>query len=324
MVAAVADGGEVLHVVIGPEEHGVVRHAVGVARACGHPLLRAERPEEVDPHRLTRAAIVHLPFTERLFAPTAEAAADAYEAIVAPVLAAGVAVSVTLHDLPSGSSPLQERRRAAYDRVVASARGIVVNSRLELELVAGLRHCARSLRMIPLPVERALAPQGGTTPLEPPAAGRQHMGAHQDAADADGDSAVAVLGFLFPDRGYEQVIAALPDGVGLLALGRPADGHEDLRDALVARAAAAGHPMRVTGFLPDADLAGWLRSVAVPVAPNVRVGASASIATWIGHGRRPLVPDSPYGRELAERAPARSRSTRRTASTVCWWRSRRR
>ena len=114
---------------------------------------------------------------------------------------------------------------------------------------------------------------------------------------------MAVLGFLFPDRGYEQVIAALPDGVGLLALGRPADGHEDLRDALVARAAAAGHPMRVTGFLPDADLAGWLRSVAVPVAPNARVGASASIATWIGHGRRPLVPDSAYGRELAERAP---------------------
>ena len=35
----------------------------------GHPVLRAERPEEVDPHRLTQAAVVHLPFTERLFAP---------------------------------------------------------------------------------------------------------------------------------------------------------------------------------------------------------------------------------------------------------------
>ena len=155
MAAAMADGGEVLHVVVGPEEHGVVRHAVGAwPSACGHPLLRAERPEEVDPHRLTRAAVVHLPFTERLFAPTAEAAAAAYETVVAPAVAAGVAISVTLHDLPNGSSPLQERRRAAYDRVVASARGIVVNSRLELELVAGLRHCARSLRMIPLPVER--------------------------------------------------------------------------------------------------------------------------------------------------------------------------
>ena len=114
---------------------------------------------------------------------------------------------------------------------------------------------------------------------------------------------MAVLGFLFPDRGYEQVIAALPEGVELLALGRPAAGHEDLRDVLVAQAAAAGHLMQVTGFLPDAELAGWLRSVAVPVAPNARVGASASIATWIGHGRRPLVPDSAYGRELAERAP---------------------
>ena len=149
------DTGEVLHVVIGPEEHGVVRHARSVAQACGHPLLRAERPHEVDPQRLTRASVVHVPFTERLFAPTAEAAATAYETVVAPALAAGVAVSVTLHDLPSGSSPLQERRRAAYDRVVASARGIVVNSRLELAWVAELNHSARSLRMVPLPVEIA-------------------------------------------------------------------------------------------------------------------------------------------------------------------------
>ncbi len=285
-----ADAGDVLHVVIGPEEHGVVRHAVSVARACGQPLLRAERPEEVDPHRLTRAAVIHLPFTERLFAPTAEAAAAAYETVVAPAVAAGVAVSVTLHDLPSGSSPLQERRRAAYDRVVASARGIVVNSRLELELVGGLRHCARSLRMIPLPIEAA----------EP---GQVALRQAQRPSPSNGVGWVAVLGFLFPDRGYEQVIAALPEGAELLALGRPAVGHEDLAEALVAQAAAAGHSMRVTGFLPDADLAGWLRSVAVPVAPNARVGASASIATWIGHGRRPLVPESAYGRELAERAP---------------------
>ena len=144
--------------------------------------------------RLTRAAVVHLPFTERLFAPTAEAAAAAYETVVAPALAAGVAISVTLHDLPNGSSPLQERRRAAYDRVVAAARGIVVNSRLELELVAGLSHGARSLRMIPAAGRACQISQAGRPPPRLSGAAR----------------AVAVLGFLFPDRGYEQVIAALP------------------------------------------------------------------------------------------------------------------
>lgn len=274
---------EVLHVVVGPEEHGVVRHARTVAEACGHDVLRADLPEQVDPEALTRGAVVHVPFTERLFAPTCEAAATAFETLVAPAHAAGVAVSVTLHDLPTGDSPLQVRRRTAYGRVVAGARGIVVNSRLELTLLAGLQHRARSLRMIPLPIEPgAPGPAGPRT---------------------DGAGTVAVLGFVFPDRGYEQVLAALPEGTGLLALGRAAAGHEDLRDTLVAHAAAAGHPMRVTGFLPDAELAGWLRAVAVPVAPNPRVAASASIATWIGHGRRPLVPDSAYGYELAGRAP---------------------
>lgn len=278
---------EVLHVLVGPEEHGVVRHARSVAAACGHDVLRAELPEQVTPEALTRAAVVHVPFTERLFAPTCEDAAAAFETLVAPARAAGVSVSVTLHDLPAGDSPLQVRRRAAYDRVVAGARGVVVNSRLELGLVAELRHQTRSLRMIPLPVEV----------VEP--ALRQARGAEGQARGAE----VAVLGFVYPDRGYEQVLDALPDGVGLLALGRASVGHEDLADALVARAAAAGHPMRVTGFLPDAELARRLRAVAVPVAPNPRVAASASIATWIGHGRRPLVPDSAYGRELAERAP---------------------
>ena len=288
------DTDEVLHVVIGPEEHGVVRHARSVAQACGHPLLRAERPHEVDPQRLTRASVVHVPFTERLFAPTAEAAATAYETVVAPALAAGVAVSVTLHDLPSGSSPLQERRRAAYDRVVALGPG----HRGEQPARAGVGCRAEPQR--PQPAD---GPAAGRDCPDVDAALRQAQGALGLRAGGRPSPAVAVLGFLFPDRGYEQVIAALPEGVELLALGRPAAGHEDLRDALVAQAAAAGHLMQVTGFLPDAELAGWLRSVAVPVAPNARVGASASIATWIGHGRRPLVPDSAYGRELAERAP---------------------
>ena len=119
--------GKVMHLVVGPDEHGVVRHARLVAEACGHPVLRAERPAEVNLDRLVAADVVHLPYTDRLFGPTCEAAAAAYEALVDPVRAAGVSISVTLHDLPAGSSPLQVRRRAAYHRVVAAARGVAVS-----------------------------------------------------------------------------------------------------------------------------------------------------------------------------------------------------
>ncbi|MEO9151897.1 MAG: glycosyltransferase, partial [Lapillicoccus sp.] len=46
-----------------------------------------------------------------------------------------------------------------------------------------------------------------------------------------------------------------------------------------------------------------LRHAGVPIAPNRRVSASGSINTWIAHGRRPLVPDSAYSRELRRRSP---------------------
>ena len=123
---------------------------------------------------------------------------------------------------------------------------------------------------------------------------------------------MAVLGLprsLTPAAGHEQVIAALrPEGAELGSAPlvvcqtvAPWGGHEDLRDALVAQAAAAGPSMRVTGFLPDADLTGWLRSVAVPVAPNAGSAPQPPSPPGSGTARRPLVPDSAYGRELAER-----------------------
>jgi GT2 family glycosyltransferase len=271
----------VLHLVVGPDQHGVVRHGTEVAEAGGDRLIRAGTPAAVGPDWWADAAIVHLPYTDRLFGERCEQSADTFAAIVAPALAAGVALSVTLHDLPAGESDREQRRRAAYRRVVAEARGIVVNSGRELELLSAIGHRGRSVRMIPLPVQ-----------AQPPVTRIRTAGTD-----------VVVLGFLFPDRGYEQVIAALPPGIDLVALGRPADGHADLPDQLARQAEAAGHRLEVTGFVPDAELAGALYAAGIPVAPNQRVGGSASIATWIGHGRRPLVPDSSYTRELAERAP---------------------
>ncbi len=275
----------VLHVVVGPDQHGVVRHGVEVATACGDAVVRTATPEPPAPTLLDDVDVVHVPFTDRLFAERCEDAAAAFEVLVAPVRARGLGVSVTLHDLPAGDDALQVRRRAAYDRVVRACTGVVVSSRRELELAGRLDEHARSLRLVPLPVDPVRRP-------EPPPPARW-----------SGPRDVVVLGFLFPDRGYEAVLDALPAGADLLALGRPSAGHEDLPDAYAARASAAGRTMRTSGFVADADLAAELWAAGVPVAPNRRVAASGSIGTWVAHGRRPLVPDTDYTRELAGRWP---------------------
>ncbi len=142
----------VAHLVIGPDRHGVVRHGELIAEALGHRIIRAETVDRVRQADIAGFDVVHLPYTDRLLAARCEDSAAAFEQLVEPLLAGGVAVSVTLHDLPAGDSPLETRRRAAYQRVVAAARGIVVNSRRELGLVGRLSERARSLRLIPLPV----------------------------------------------------------------------------------------------------------------------------------------------------------------------------
>ena len=109
-----------------------------------------------------------------------------------------------------------------------------------------------------------------------------------------------MLGFVYPDRGYEDVIAALPPGCSLLAVGRAAAGHEDLPGRY--DRAAAGR-WSLTGFVSDESISAYLLAADVPVAPNRRVTASASVNTWLAHGRRPLVPDGPYARELAAGRP---------------------
>ncbi|MEO3936541.1 glycosyltransferase [Dermatophilaceae bacterium Soc4.6] len=280
-----------LHVVVGPDEHGVVLHGELVGHACGDWVLRLPAPRPLTDDELGTARVVHVPWTDRLFGRRAEQALAAFAALTEPVLQRGLSLSVTLHDLPVGDSALEQRRRTAYRGVVAHATGVVVSSWRELELAQELSVTARSLRCIPLPV-----PSSMTDAVE-------DATRRADATAGDRPSDVTVLGFVFPDRGYEHTIAELPTGVDLVALGRPSEGHDDLPEQLAELAARTGHLMRTTGFVADADLPGALRAAGVPVAPNRRVAASGSIAAWVGAGRRPLVPDTAYARELAARWP---------------------
>ena len=268
-----------LHLVVGPDQHGVVRHGGEIATACGHESVRV-RPGQAWPE-LHGADVVHVPFTDRLFAPDLDLAAARFRQLVDRIADRGAALSVTLHDVPHDDSPLQLRRRAVYRDVIRAARGVVVNSRLELSLIEPPPDSLYSLRVAPLPV--LVPPQ---LPARP-------------AASVAGTT-VAVLGFVYPDRGYEDVLAAMPPDATLLALGRPSDGHDELA-ARYERAAAGRWAM--TGYLSDDELAARLLAADVPVAPNRRVTASGSINTWIAHGRRPLVPDSLYAREVSADRP---------------------
>lgn len=264
----------VTHLIIGPDEHGVVRCAVELAAADGGPVVRLATAEATAE---APTGPVHLHFTDRLFGPTAEAGAAAFDRLAARL----EALTVTLHDVPvvDGSS-WQSRRATTYAAVCAAARGVVVSSHHEAARLATFS-----------PVRPAVIP----LPVEP------FRGAGDPSSDRDQN--VVVLGFVYPGKGHDEALDALPAGAGLMVLGRASDGHQDVVEQLEAQAARLGRRFSVSGFVPDAELPAHLRNAAVPLAPHRQVSASGSIATWLAAGRRPLVPDTPYAREIATAHP---------------------
>jgi len=270
-------------------QHGVTVLARRIASAVA---ARTGRDAAVAPDALTGPrppARAHLHFTDRLWASSPEAAA---ERIVA--LAARVPLTVTLHDLPQPSDGARNlpRRSACYRAVVEAARGVVVNSEHEAALLAEHTVTGHAPRVVPLPVDLEPAP----------------------AVRPDPDGTAAVIGFVYPGKGHAELVEAVatlrhrgapgPAGsLGVVALGRASAGHEAETDALVAEAAARGVELAVTGYLSDAVLLDRCRRASVPVAAHRHVSASGSVATWIAAGRRPLVPDARYSREMAALRP---------------------
>ena len=273
-------------VVTGDAEHGVSGLARHVAEAVASRVGRdvTTTPDELAGARPPAAA--HLHFTDRLWGPTPEAAADRLVD-----LAGRTRLTVTLHDLPQPSDGERNLRRRGdcYRRVVEAAAGVVVNSAHEALLLAEHTVAGADPAVVPLPVESA--PPVGQRP-EP-------------------DGTAAVIGFVYPGKGHAEVVDAVarlrgdgPAGdLGVVALGRASAGHEAETAELVADAAAAGVVLDVTGYLDDAVLLDRCRRASVPVAVHRHVSASGSITTWIGAGRRPIVPDTRYSREMAALRP---------------------
>ncbi len=275
--------------VVGDPEHGVARYArhladairgqAGIDRALALPSI-ADLPADLPP-----GTPVHLHVTDRLLAASPEEASLRVER-----LAASTRLTVTLHDLPQHSDGERNlpRRVEFYRRTIAAARGVVVNSNHEAALLREFVGEAHELAVIPLPVDTAGA------------------GATASAAAAILDDTVAIVGFVYPGKGHAEVVDAVASLSGprrVVALGAPSPGHTEDVEAIAAAARARGVTFEVTGFLPDDTMLERCATAGVPVAAHRHVSASGSIATWIAAGRRPLIPDSRYSREVSERAP---------------------
>ena len=267
------------HLLLGPDTHGVTRYAGEVAGAAGAVVVR-------DVGHLVEGGTAHLHVTDRLISRDPAAAAEAVEA-----LARRVRLTVTLHDVPQPTDgPGFPARAAAYERIVRASRAWATNSWHEHALVS--RWCIADARgaVIPLPVLGAAASQAevgrvATAPV------------------------LGVFGYVYPGKGHRQVVraaAALRRAgtlVGVRVLGDAAPGHAAEVETLLRSGRDRGVPVEVGGRIAEAEVVSALRRVAVPVAAHRNVSASGSVNSWIAAGRRPLVRDGAYAREMAALRP---------------------
>ena len=260
--------------ILGAPQHGVVRYATDLADAVTATAGDVSADDSA-----------HVHVTDRLFGSSPEEAAERIEQ-----LAATTRLSITLHDVPQESDGTGFSRRAdAYRRFIAAASGVAVNSRHEASLV--LEHLGHR-------VDDAAVVAIGTRSAHPVTRPRPSTGS--------GGSTVMIAGYIYPGKGHlEAILAAGEAGraVGgdrptVVAIGSPSAGHERDVDALQRVARTAGVDFRVTGYLDNDAYAREQYAVGVPVAAHQHVSASRSILDWAETGRRALVAESRYTREM--------------------------
>ncbi|GAB3078075.1 glycosyltransferase family 1 protein [Corynebacterium aquatimens] len=263
------------HFIVGPDNHGVTRHALSLAAATLAPPYEITRIESFRQVLLPDAPI-HITFTDHLFTASAE---DTPLQAVDNVLdlVGDRPLSVSLHDIPQREEGASRyaRRMPAYRRLVDAATLAVVNSDHEASALPG----AKVIRL-PIPrINSPYQPEPGT---------------------------VGVVGFLYPGKGHEDILDALRGSdFTVRFLGQVSAGHENWADELIESTKENGPATTVTGWLSDAELAAEMGRIAVPICPHRHFSASGSLMTWLGAGRRVLVRDSEYAREIDEWLPGR-------------------
>jgi hypothetical protein len=89
----------------------------------------------------------------------------------------------------------------------------------------------------------------------------------------------------------------------VVALGAVSSGHATTGQQLAALARRRGVRFSITGYLSEEAMLGRARQALVPLAAHRHLSASGSIGSWLAAGRRPLVADSSYAREIEQLRP---------------------
>lgn len=283
-----------VQVVIGPPHHGVAEYAADLAEA----VVRCEPRAEILRFSSAAEALeqlggarrrVHLHVTDALFGVDLQDAATQLDRLTRDHDA-----SLTLHDLPQESDGERnlERRSIAYARFIRRAVGVAVSSRHEAALFRDRISTTVRPEVIPLGTRQGRPPHP-----EPEAAG-------------SGTLTILMSGYVYPGKGHDLVLEAAAAlvargrrSVRLTILGGVVPRHADQAERLARRAAETGVALEITGYLGRADYVARLGDPGVPVVAHQHYSASRSLLDWAEAGRRAVVVDSRYSREMAELRP---------------------
>ena len=287
------DAAAPVHVVPGPEGHGVDLCARQLAAAVGASVVPASTDSDRRP--------AHLHVTDRVWGDSPEQAA---RRVVATCRQRPT--TLTLHDLPQPhDGPVFARRTRAYAEMVRAAAGIVVSSEHErgllAQVLAGEAGSALPMvQVVPLPLVPGVT---GSSVLPPRSSATDHL-------------TLGIAGWFYPGKGHLPALgAALAQRrrgrqLDVRVLGAPSPGHADDAAELTHRASRLGVRVEVTGWLTDEELAAAMRTVDVPFVGHRNVSASGSLNSWLVAGRRPLVRRSPYFEEMGRLRPGTLRLVR--------------
>ncbi|MEC4817075.1 MAG: glycosyltransferase [Scytonema sp. PMC 1069.18] len=118
------------------------------------------------------------------------------------------------------------------------------------------------------------------------------------ALGLNGVKVVTLLGFIYPPKGHQIMIEAmpkLPQDITVVFAGSPSVGYKHLVHDFLALAKAKGvdRRLRITGYLLEEELESYLLATDLAVCPFSRFSASGSISTWISVARPILASDFP-------------------------------
>ena len=279
----------VLHVLFGDPTDGVHIYAERTAQVRSDSGRRSTvLPSGTEVSGTVGHDAVHVHVTDRIV----ESDPARWAQLLHAVRVAGVALVVTLHDLPQRAegSDRYQRRAVAARSIASLAHLVCVSSEHERQCAAAIGIPAST---VPHPI---FAPSTTIT-----------TGTLQRRRRS-----LTVAGFVHPGKGVLELVDAIGcvggtelDGWHLRLVGDVVPRHRDHLHDIVSSCRRNGLPVVHTGPVDDRRWLQELTSAGVAICSHRHMSASGSVLSWIAAGRRPLVSDTAFARELeAERAGA--------------------